>query len=108
MNIRLAGAYQHVHAVLADDLARQRIQMLVVEFAIELRASINYAPIDGRTHDDAPGPVLGGERQLQRADVHVAHRDQPSLLDRSAACLAVLESYVSKQHTAPQIELLAV
>ena len=82
--------------------------MGVVERAIELRTPVDDAPVDGRTDRDAGGPVLGGERQLQRADVHVAHRDQPSLLDRSAACLAVLKSYVSKQHTAPQIEFLAV
>ncbi len=28
MNIRLAGAHQQVHAVLANDLACQRLQML--------------------------------------------------------------------------------
>ena len=33
VNIRLAGAHQQVDAVLADDLACQRLQMFVVEVA---------------------------------------------------------------------------
>ena len=108
MNIRLAGAHQQTHAVLANDLARQRLQVLVVEFAIELRPRVDDAPVDRRTDRDVCGPVLGGQRQLQRAQVHVAHRDQAPLLERAAPPLAVLEAYGPQQHAAPEIELLAV
>lgn len=31
MNVRLGGARPHVHAVLAEDLARERLQVLVAE-----------------------------------------------------------------------------
>ena len=72
VNIRLAGAHQQVHAVLADDFACQRLQVLVVELAVELRARVDDAPVDRRAHRDGCRPVLGGQRQLQRAQVHVA------------------------------------
>src|ERR1700676_509269 len=35
MNIRLAGAYQQADAVLANDLACQRLQVLVVELTVQ-------------------------------------------------------------------------
>ena len=40
--------------------------------------------------------------------MHVAHRDQAALLERSASPLVVLEAVCSEQHAAPQIELLAI
>ena len=82
--------------------------MLVVELAVQLRARVDDAPVDRRTHRDACRPVVGGQRQFQRAQVHVAHRDQAPLLERTAPPLAVLEAYAPQQHAAPQIELLAV
>ena len=108
VNIRLARAHQQAHAVLADDLARQRLQVLVAELAVQLRARVDDAPVDRRTHRDACRPVLGGQRQLQRAQMHVVHRDQAPLLERAAPPLAVLEAHAPQQHAAPQIELLAI
>ncbi len=40
--------------------------------------------------------------------MHVAHRDQASLLEGAAPPLAVLEAYASGKEAAPQVELLAV
>ncbi len=64
----------------------------VVELAIELRARVDDAPVDRRTHRDGGRPVLGGQRQFQRAQMHVVHRNQASLLERTAPPLAVFEA----------------
>ena len=53
VNIRLASAHQQVHAILANDFARERLQVFVVELAVQLRARVDDASVDGRTHSHA-------------------------------------------------------
>ena len=108
LNMRLAGADEQRDAVFADDLACRRLQMSIVECAIELGARIDDTPVDRRTHRDARGPVFCGERQFERADVHVADRDEAAFHQRAAPPLAMLETYGAEQHAEPKIDLLAI
>jgi hypothetical protein len=108
MNIRLTGAHQQVYAVLADDPAGHWLQVFVVEFAIELRARVYDATVNRRTHRDASGPVVGGQRHFQRAHMHVRHRDQAPLAEGAAPPLSVLEADAAQQHAVPKIKFLAV
>ena len=92
MNIRLAGAHQQVHAVLADGFACQRLQVLVVELAVELSAGVDDAAVDRRSHRDDCGPVFGGQRKLQRAHMHVAIETSRRSWSVAAPPLAILET----------------
>ncbi len=82
--------------------------MFAVEFQIQLRARVDDASVDRRTDRDSPRPVLGGQHQFQRAQVHVGHRDETLLLQQTSSPLSVLETYGAQQYTAPQIEFLAI
>ena len=108
MNIRLAGAHQQANAILANDLACQRLQVFAVELLIQLRARVDDASVDRRTDRDSSRPVLGGQHQFQRAQMHVGHRDETLLLQQTSSPLSILETYGAQQHAAPQIEFLAI
>src|SRR5665811_1884320 len=92
MNVRLVGAHQQAHAVLADGLACYRLQVLAVEFSVQLRACVDDPPVDRRTDRYARRPILGSQSHFQRTQVHVVHRDQTPLLQQAASPLLVFEA----------------
>jgi len=108
VDVRLAGAHPQQHAVLADRFAGQWLEVPVVEFPVEPGAGVDDAPVDRATHGDAARPVLGSQRQLQHAEVHVAHGDQAPLLQQAAPALLVLEAQRAQQQAAVQIQFLVV
>jgi DNA-binding GntR family transcriptional regulator len=67
MDMRLRGTHQKGEAILANDLACQRLQVFVVEFLIELRPRVDDTPVDRRTDGDGSRPVLGSQQQFQGA-----------------------------------------
>jgi hypothetical protein len=97
-----------MHTVRSDDLAGERLQVPIVERSIEQRTRVDDASIDSRADRDARRPVLGGQRQVERPQVHVGHRDEPPLGERAAPAVAILETDRPQQHAAPEIQLLAV
>ena len=66
------GAHAQADAILGDDLTAKRLQVPVVEFAVEPAPSLTTRPsIPERTVTSA-GPVFRGQGELKRAQVHVA------------------------------------
>ena len=58
VDVRLTGAHKQRYAILAQEFAAERHQMLVVEFAVELRARVHHLAIDCAADRDIPHPVL--------------------------------------------------
>ena len=108
VKLRLAGPHRKGDAVLAGRLGRQRLQVDLVEALVQLGARVRDTPVQGRPHAHAPRPVLGRQRELEGADVHVGHRDQASLAQRGPSTLAVLETDGPREKPTLQVELLSV
>src|SRR5690606_33458719 len=61
----LRGPYTKIYAVLSSAAACDRLEMLLVELAVEPRAVVHHATVDSRADGQTSRPVLGGERELE-------------------------------------------
>jgi len=82
--------------------------MLVVEPFVEFSARVDDPAIDPRADGHGPGPIFGLERQFDRAQVHIGHRDQAPFRQRGALSLPLFETDGPVQHSAPEVEFLPV
>jgi hypothetical protein len=82
--------------------------VLVVEPAIKLRASVDDPPIDRRTNRDGSGPVLGGQRQFHRAQVHLGHRNETLFPQQGSPSFFIFEAHGAQQQAALKIKFLPV
>ena len=84
------------------------VEVLAGQGPVARHAVIDDAAVQGGAHRQAARPVLGGDLDSEPGKMRMGHADQAPLLPTRDATLRVTEPHGAVQHTAPQVQLLAV
>jgi hypothetical protein len=108
---RLRGLHQQQDRLVVEAvhaLAAHRRQVRPGEVAVTGDPRVAHRAVQPGAHGQAPGPVLGRHRRLQRRDVGPVHRHQPALDDPRGPAGGIAQAGVPQEDPLAQVQLLPV